>query len=396
MNKKLLRIPNCVYRNSKKELLQIPNFTSKASKKVIHDSKARFPAVNDGKWGFIDKSGSFIIEPQFDEVETYLAFNDDLAAVCIGGKWGYINKNGQMVIKPQFTKAGSFFEGRAFVEVENSKVSKGYIDKTGRLINDKLYTYTDYFFSCGLAWVRDDYDSPYKCIDVSGKVVFTLPDTIYSAYNFKNNLAGVSLKPEGNMFNPKLYYFVDCNGRQATKKYYYANDFYDERAQVTTYRELATDWSGDITGISKEKFAIIDTSDHVVIPSGRFNTISEFSEGLAMASTGSRKMLIDKNGKVCATLPSEIATMREPFSEGLASMIWDNDLSDNHEGYIDRDGHVVIGPYLKDTGQFHNGLAHVVFASYDLEDIWGYIDPKGNIVWSNKPLPPALPAFHST
>jgi hypothetical protein len=45
----------------------------------------------DGKYGYIDKQGHFVVNPQFDEAGE---FNDGLAAVRIGndktGKYGYI------------------------------------------------------------------------------------------------------------------------------------------------------------------------------------------------------------------------------------------------------------------------------------------------------------------
>ncbi|MGN0578320.1 MAG: WG repeat-containing protein, partial [Ruminiclostridium sp.] len=50
------------------------------------------------KWGFIDATGKYIINPQFDY--TY-GFNDSgLAAVEIGDKYGYIDTSGKIVINP--------------------------------------------------------------------------------------------------------------------------------------------------------------------------------------------------------------------------------------------------------------------------------------------------------
>jgi len=54
-----------------------------------------------GKWGYIDKTGKFAVNPQFDWA---LGFSDGLAAVRIGDvattKWGYINKTGRFVWGP--------------------------------------------------------------------------------------------------------------------------------------------------------------------------------------------------------------------------------------------------------------------------------------------------------
>ena len=53
----------------------------------------------DGKWGYMDKTGKVVIEPQFDGVRL---FSEGLANVWIGDKEGYIDKTGKIVINPQF------------------------------------------------------------------------------------------------------------------------------------------------------------------------------------------------------------------------------------------------------------------------------------------------------
>jgi hypothetical protein len=43
-----------------------------------------------GKWGYIDHTGKYFVNPQFDDA---YAFTDDgLARVRIAGKWGYIRR----------------------------------------------------------------------------------------------------------------------------------------------------------------------------------------------------------------------------------------------------------------------------------------------------------------
>ena len=51
------------------------------------------------KWGYIDKTGKIVINPQFKS-EGY--FKEGFAPVEIGNKWGYIDKTGKIVINPQF------------------------------------------------------------------------------------------------------------------------------------------------------------------------------------------------------------------------------------------------------------------------------------------------------
>jgi WG containing repeat len=82
------------------------------------------------KYGFIDRSGNFIIAPQFD-----LAFNfsEGLAAVRVGRKWGCVDKTGKMVITPHpFAHVEDFRHGLAFVNAVDGKY--GYIDRQGRYV----------------------------------------------------------------------------------------------------------------------------------------------------------------------------------------------------------------------------------------------------------------------
>lgn len=106
------------------------------------------------KWGFINKSGEMVIKPAYDldEDEDYfeigynkvMSFSNGLAAVQIGRKnerkWGYIDKNGKIVIEPQFAKAYGFSEGLAAVRIGNSDNGKwGFIDSKGKFIVNPIY-----------------------------------------------------------------------------------------------------------------------------------------------------------------------------------------------------------------------------------------------------------------
>ena len=68
------------------------------------------------KWGYIDKSGKVVIEPQFDSADD---FSEGLAKVKKDGKRGYIDKIGKVVIEPQFDEVWDFSEGLATVAIES-------------------------------------------------------------------------------------------------------------------------------------------------------------------------------------------------------------------------------------------------------------------------------------
>ncbi|MBW4558517.1 MAG: WG repeat-containing protein [Trichormus sp. ATA11-4-KO1] len=81
----------------------------------------------DGKYGYINKTGRIVIQPQFDNAYHF----EDLASVKIGDKYGYIDKSGKVVIPPQFDAAYEFKEGLAPIKISDKF---GYINKTGKVV----------------------------------------------------------------------------------------------------------------------------------------------------------------------------------------------------------------------------------------------------------------------
>lgn len=84
-------------------------------------------------WRFINKTGKSINNKSFSEV---LPFSEERAAVSIGEKWGFINKEGKFIIKPIYQDADSFSNGMALVK---SKDKFGYINKSGVLVLPPKY-----------------------------------------------------------------------------------------------------------------------------------------------------------------------------------------------------------------------------------------------------------------
>lgn len=279
-------------------------------------------------WGYIDKRGKTIIEPQFNEASS---FSEGLAAVTteLGSKWGYIDKTGKMVIKQQFVRAKEFSEGLAEVSYEGSHGGLwGYVDRTGRMA------------------IEPQFDN---------------------SFPFSEGLAGVAVGGKRDRGGHRIggkWGFVDKNGQMVIEPRF---DFVWPFSQGLAYaRAQAKD---------KEKWGkcgYIDKSGKWAIKP-RFAAGSSFSEGLAVVTMrveglGYRWGYIDKTGKMVIDLQFKEGAMS--FSEGLAAVSIDG----KKWGYIDKSGKMVIKPQFDYAQAFCGGLAAV-----HIRGRYGFIDETGEL-----------------
>lgn len=147
------------------------------------------------KWGYIDKTGNFIIQPSFHDAWD---FHEGLAAVKVEWARGYIDKAGHYVIEPQFQYAGPFTDGKALVQLDGLW---GYIRPDGtwevephveevnpvacQPQSEELPP--EYTYSEGLAVAIKG--KKYGFIDQEGK--FTIKPQFKQAKPFKDGLAAV-------------------------------------------------------------------------------------------------------------------------------------------------------------------------------------------------------------
>jgi hypothetical protein len=79
------------------------------------------------KWGFIDKNFKFVIQPQFDEIES---LHNNFVLVKNKDKWGLINRKGDIVVDCKYDRIE--FKGElAYVTLDSIEA---YIDTTGKYI----------------------------------------------------------------------------------------------------------------------------------------------------------------------------------------------------------------------------------------------------------------------
>jgi len=303
---------------------------------------ALFPVIKGGKWGYINKTGSIIVEPEYD-----LAFDlyEGMAAVSKDGKFGFINASGKLVIPLQFDDADQFSEGLA--KVFTAATSKyGFIDKTGKMVIDTAYD-DAMRFSNGLAAVKQG--EMYGYIDNSGKMV------IAPQYN----------DPPGQFKEGYAFVYVDgkYGGIDKTGKMVIPATF----DQATSFNE------GVAVVVVGDKWGYTDHTGKIIIPA-KFNYCSDFSETRATAIDALGKLVfIDHKGTAVITVPGQAKLSNVyPITEGLAMI----KQVDDKVGYVNKSGLTVVKAQFSAGESFRGGLARV-----KVMNKVAYIDKTGKFIW---------------
>jgi WG containing repeat len=84
------------------------------------------PFEHEGRWGYVDKNDSIIVQPVFEEAYPTFYFR---GRIKIKGKYGFINEKGEILIKPKYDTAEDFKFGIAKVSRKGKSM---YIKPDGK------------------------------------------------------------------------------------------------------------------------------------------------------------------------------------------------------------------------------------------------------------------------
>lgn len=168
------------------------------------------------KYGYINKKGDLKIATVYEDAE---AFSDGLAAVKKDGKWGYINSKGEIVIQAEYDTAYDFRDG--YAKVGNNGKEKysyiyGVIDKKGKQAIGLDYDYISY----GNKTFLCEKDNEYRFLDENGKYII---DKTYhkASVMYDDGYAIVAT-------DDKTFVVIDKNGKEITDKDFYGLGSYDK------------------------------------------------------------------------------------------------------------------------------------------------------------------------
>lgn len=313
-------------------------------------------ATIQGKVGFLNQTGQFVVEPAYDVVFPFTEglaavrkgdkmgyldrtgkisipliydgaapFSEGLASVRQGDKWGFIDPKGRWVIPPRFYAAMHFNEGTAYAAQTSptGSVNWGLIDRAGNVLEPFKYP----------AFQVQEYDNAY----------FQSADALFVAFTASGSLKGHELSPVPASV-PLLAEASEKNTPTAPLAVSSPTIVYDSSGQ----------------GVKQD--------DHIILPA-QYEEIEQQGEG-------GRLFQVKKDGKYgyyWATgqpLTPPISEKPSFFKEGKVPV-----RVSGKWGFLDSLGRVVV-PYQYEMAlPFADGLAIVQRAGK-----WGFIDHAGQEV----------------
>jgi hypothetical protein len=289
-----------------------------------------------GRWGFVDRTGNFVIPVQFDFV---YSFSGGRALVELEDRWGIIDQRGDWTMPPRpLQRVLPMTDGAVLVR-ENGE--NRFLDDNGNSLNISFDEARQ--FSEGLAAVRRG--DKWGYVDRAGgqALAFQYED----ASTFSGGLAEVT--KDGKSF------FIDKAGEKIFEV--------PNRTVIGSFSDGFATYQPD-----KGPVGYVDSKGRVVIEP-KFHYAGDFSEGLAKISPQgtTRWGFVNRKGEVVV---SPIYDDAYAFSNGLASV-----KRNGRWGYIDKLGKVAIPFRFDEAYEFECGGAWV-----RLDGKIGHIDRKGNFL----------------
>ena len=388
----------------------------------------------NGKYGFVNEAGNFVIDPKYDEVhfefyegiacvvkgKKYVFINssgkeisksygwvdyfdsNDLCLVANGGKeddygnllgakYGLVGLDGKELLPVKYAMVGNFNErGIAMIndtgslnkegEFEGGKY--GFINNAGTILIKPSYTYVGEFDGAGHAWVNvgGRLDDSGDC--VGGKFGYINADAVELVapkYDFIGPLDenGICWVNKGGKV------FVADKQVNAQLKAFAEKEKDPEliRAQREALEFPITGGKVDIIGkkVTGGKYGFVNTAGKEIVALKYDKTANRFVEGFAWVYA-KKYGYVDQNGREICKLTYDGA---EDFHNGLAKVMRLNK-KDERYGFLNTSGREVTPVKYAEVGLLDDGFAYVKSASeYDkrtkkrLDAKYGFIDESG-------------------
>lgn len=252
----------------------------------FHSGLARFLDDGSGLWGYVDKSGKLVINPQFNYASD---FSEGMAHVYLPGdnsEW-VINSVGQQLWQVSRGETlGDFSEGLATSYITRSdRLWSGYVDKTGRIAVAKQYRVTHDFHNGRGLTCNENHKWGY--LTNEGKVAIEFKYD--QASSFSNGVAFVIRDGVGEIIDPagKTLKIAEFDSRSV--------DIVDSADGMFRLALPHPDPRLNELGAAGA-WGAVDADGRLAIPL-EFDDLGEFQNGLAYARKGAVSGYVNKNAE---------------------------------------------------------------------------------------------------
>ncbi len=331
-----------------------------AARMKADSPKALARARLGGKFGFVDRTGSWVVKPRYDQVGHFsgemawvkqgdrFAFMNEkgtevftiekaevgglfwngIAPVRVGEHWGYVDKTGRWVHQPQCDEIDTLTDSLQIV-VKNKK--RGLINQTGKLVCPIKYDWISELGDSGLGVVQighDEFQMQRGVIDKTGRFLL---EPIAGRDFHTVNLKGESDQKIFPRLKNRVWGFTDNHGKVVIEPQFDSIDFLGE---------------GMVAVRAKRLIGLVDVRSEKLVCPPKYYYVRKYSEGLAEA----QPELTDKFGYVNRAgnlvIPAAWrATNR--FCDGVAAVSPDGSTKLPQLLWIDRTGKYLWDPSKK-------------------------------------------------
>lgn len=398
---------------------QCTDFIYDEIKSFSKDSLARIQ--RNKLWGFTNISTKEVIEAQYDYV---LSFSDGLAAVVFGEKYGYIDRNGTFVINPtldvyssnnsfrdDLSSEANFSNGFTIIKKANKY---GFIDKNGKIVISPRYDVAFPFFKDGIAIVGNKIAN----FSSKGSIINITEPFEYFLIGKQGNMIGDKKFLYMGRYNDKLISAAELKLMNRDAKLKELRVGSDDFTKILI-KDVIKDNPNSLYLADGKKFGFIDLKGNWVIKPN-YNYWDEttiyrayFSNGYALMPKGTRKLgksnkynFIDINGNY---INDDEFSIQYTFEAGYSA--FDNNgfaivgVSDNDDfiestsyydkntnttvtekntqyfGFINTAGKFIIPPKFNSLTPFYFGVSEVR-GNKDCQNLGScYIDLNGRYIY---------------
>ncbi len=273
---------------------QVPTPTDIPNTGETSNSTELFPAyqMRDGeqKYGYIDRNGTFVIEPIYDYAENFI---EGVAVVHIGEDYKVINTSGTVLFDNNNTILPYRNGMAAFMNIKEDTLLYGYIDRSGKIVIEPSFIFADSFNEEGQAYVALPGGKKYQLIDKTGKVLETYEVDLggnytyafedgYILYSVSDTMKYGVLKVDGTTVLEPIYSAISYLGKDL---------FAVKNPELESYNVMF------------DPFALYNTSGEQLTDYILYD-VQHFSGDYASAANDTYVYFIDSSGKEVTTLPS--------------------------------------------------------------------------------------------